>query len=262
MSLIYSEEQVNTYTNSSQFEPEVAALTGGGYVVVWTSDTQDNADGSYGIYAQRYTASGVAAGPEFRVNTATTGHQIDASTVGLSDGGFMVTWTDQTATDGSSYGVYAQRYDASGIAQGSQFLVNTFTTNDQGTSSIAAYDGGFVVTWYSNAQDGSSYGIYAQRYTNAGDADGAEFKVNATTSGAQTEPDVAAYADGSFVVVWRSDNQDGSGAGVYGQRYSSAGALVGSEFLVNTYVTGAQYEPTVATLSDGGWVVVGRSDSL
>ena len=83
-------------------------------MVVWTSDTQDNADGSYGIYAQRYTASGVAAGPEFRVNTATTGHQIDASTVGLSDGGFMVTWTDQTATDGSSYGVYAQRYDASG----------------------------------------------------------------------------------------------------------------------------------------------------
>ena len=62
MSLIYSEEQVNTYTNSSQFEPEVAALTGGGYVVVWTSDTQDNADGSYGIYAQRYTASGVAIG--------------------------------------------------------------------------------------------------------------------------------------------------------------------------------------------------------
>ncbi|MBL8451044.1 MAG: hypothetical protein JNM32_14125, partial [Dechloromonas sp.] len=260
MAKIYSEDQVNTTTNSDQNDPAVAALTGGGYVVVWTSLAQDAA-GSYGIYAQRYTASGIPTGPEFRVNSTTAGHQLDSSVVGLSDGGFLVTWTDQSGTDGSSYGVYAQRYNASGVAQGSEFRVNSYINADQGTPSVAAYTGGFVVTWYSNGQDGSGYGVYAQRYSNAGAALGPEFRVNTTTSGSQTEPDIAANANGSFVVVWTDQSgTDGSSYGVYAQRYDSGGVAAGSQFKVNTFVTGAQYEPAVTTLVGGGFVVVWRSD--
>ncbi|MBK8918090.1 MAG: hypothetical protein IPM73_08615 [Betaproteobacteria bacterium] len=261
MAKIYSEDQVNTYTDSDQSDPAVAALTGGGYVVVWTSLTQDAA-GSYGIYAQRYTALGIPTGPEFRVNSTTAGHQLDSSVVGLSDGGFLVTWTDQSGTDGSSYGVYAQRYNASGVAQGSEFRVNSYISADQGTPSVAAYTGGFVVTWYSNGQDGSGYGVYAQRYSNAGAALGPEFRVNTTTGSNQNDPDIAANADGSFVVVWTDQSgTDGSSYGVYAQRYDSAGVAAGSQFKVNTFVSGAQYEPSVTTLVGGGFVVVWRSDS-
>lgn len=261
MAKIYSEDQVNTYTDSDQSDPAVAALTGGGYVVVLTSLTQDAA-GSYGIYAQRYTALGIPTGPEFRVNSTTAGHQLDSSVVGLSDGGFLVTWTDQSGTDGSSYGVYAQRYNASGVAQGSEFRVNSYISADQGTPSVAAYTGGFVVTWYSNGQDGSGYGVYAQRYSNAGAALGPEFRVNTTTGSNQNDPDIAANADGSFVVVWTDQSgTDGLSYGVYAQRYDSAGVAAGSQFKVNTFVSGAQYEPSVTTLVGGGFVVVWRSDS-
>jgi len=52
---------------------------------------------------------------------------------------------------------------------------------------------------------------------------GPEFRVNTytTDSPGYFLPDVAADSSGSFVVVWhRGDPQDGSGHGVFGQRYS------------------------------------------
>lgn len=63
---------------------------------------------------------------------------------------------------------------------------------------------------------------------------GSEFHVNTYTTDDQYASSVAADAAGNFVVVWQSFGQDGSGLGVFGQRYDSTGLPVGSEFQVNT----------------------------
>jgi len=116
--------------------------------------------------------------------------------------------------DGSGDGVYAQRYNAASVAQGSEFLVNSYTTSYQGAPSIAMdADGGFVVVWESN-QDGSSHGVYAQRYNDAGAPQGSEFQVNSYTTDFQFAASVAMDAAGDFVVAWQSFNQDGSVLGV------------------------------------------------
>ncbi|HRL76514.1 MAG TPA: PKD domain-containing protein, partial [Candidatus Accumulibacter phosphatis] len=254
----YGEEQVNTYTPNSQSDAAVASLTGGGYVIAWTSYDQDGSVD--GVHAQRYSASGVAVGPEFRVNSTTASTQNDPAVAGLSDGGFVVTWQD-SATDGSSYGVFGQRYDASGIAQGGEFPINTYTDNEQSGVKIAAYDGGFVTTWTSWYQDGYGYGIYSQRFDNTGAKVGGETQVHSTNTYSQYGQDVAARSDGSHVIVWQSaDSQDGSGWGVYGQRFDTTGAPVGTEFLVNTTTVSSQYQPRVAMLSDGDFVVVWYDD--
>ncbi len=66
--------------------------------------------------------------------------------------------------DGGANDIYAQRYDADGVAQGSKFMVNTYTNKAQTTPSITALNnGGFVVTWDSYNQN-ISHDIYAQRY--------------------------------------------------------------------------------------------------
>ncbi|HRM67977.1 MAG TPA: PKD domain-containing protein, partial [Thauera phenylacetica] len=256
---LYTEEKVNTYSPDYQYQPSVSPLAGGGYVVVWTSRAQDGSND--GIYAQRYDASGIPVGPEFRVNSSTSGYQVEGQVTGLSDGGFVVLWTDQSGLDGSSYGIYMQRYSALGVALGGQQRVNTTTSSQQELPTVAAYDGGFVTAWASYSQDGSGWGIYAQRYANDGSAVGAEFRVNSTTSGEQYEPEVAALADGRFVVVWRDNGQDGSSYGVYAQRYNADGTAAGGEFRVNTTTSGAQYEPAVAMLEGGGFVVTWRSDN-
>ena len=120
--------------------------------------------------------------------------------------------------------------------------------------------GGFVVTWMSDHQTGSSYDIYEQTFSASGAPVGGETLVNTTTSGIQGFPSVAALSDGGYEVTWTSLLQDGSGWGVYGQRFDASGASVGGETLINTTTTSDQMSPSVAGLSGGGDVVAWMSD--
>jgi RTX calcium-binding nonapeptide repeat (4 copies) len=92
--------------------PAIAALTGGGYVVVWQSLNQD-AVNSWGIYAQRFSATDQAVGGPFLVNIALTPSQVEATVTASDNGGFVVAWTS-APQDGSGMGVYSIRYDADG----------------------------------------------------------------------------------------------------------------------------------------------------
>jgi large repetitive protein len=254
-----SEVQVNTYTTSIQNYPTITAMADGGFVVSWQSNGQDG-DG-YGIYAQCYNAAGRAVGLEFQVNSSTTNSQIAPTITALTDGGFVVSWSSSNGQDGSGWGVYAQRYNAAGVAAGSEFQVNTFTTSDQYNSSITALvGGGFVVSWDSFAKEGSNFGICAQRYDAAGQAAGAEFQVNTYTTDTQSSSAVTALTGGGFVVSWQSDSQDGSSSGIYAKIYNAAGVAAGAEFRVNTYTNSDQGSPTVTELTDGGFVVTWQSN--
>src|SRR3989442_1175714 len=91
-----------------------------------------------------------------------------------------------------------------------------------------------------------------------------EFQVNSYTTGSQDTPAVAAGTAGNFVVVWQSGNyygggQDGSALGIFGRRFDSSGAPLGTEFQANTYTTGNQFFPAVASDADGNFVVVWQS---
>jgi hypothetical protein len=59
----------------------------------------------------------------------------------------------------------------------------------------------------SQIQDGSGYGIYAQRYTSTGEAVGGEVQVNTTILGAQQLPSITGLMDGGYVVSWMSMGQ-------------------------------------------------------
>src|SRR5881397_2551461 len=101
---------------------------------------------------------------------------------------------------------------------GSEFQVNTYTPGTQRFRSVAGIPGHvFVVTWDSDGQDGSQYGVFAQRYHETTPL-GGEFRVNTYTTGGQRLSKAAAdQANGPFVIVWQSQDQDGDGAGVFAQ---------------------------------------------
>jgi hypothetical protein len=258
------EFRVNTYTTSPQFGSSVAADSSRNFVVVWYSFDQD---GSYrGIFGQRYASSGTPLGPEFQVNTFTPSNQATPSVASDALGNFVVVWRS-FAQDGSGYGVFGQRFASSGAPLGPEFRVNTFTTNHQGGSglgatypSVAADSAGkFIVVWPSATQDGSSGGIFGQRFASSGTPLGPEFRVNTYTTNNQDYPFVAADLSGNFVVVWMSAFEDGEGGGIFAQRYASTGASLGPEFRVNTYTTGYQLSPAAAADPSGNFVVVWAS---
>jgi hypothetical protein len=213
------EFRVNTFTPSFQLFPSVAADPSGNFVVVWQSDGQEPAF-SFSVFGQRYASSGAPLGPEFRVNTYTTGDQVGQFVASDSAGNFVVVWTDNTQ-DGSGFGTFGQRYASSGIPLGPEFRVNTYTPGDQIAQAVASdSSGNFVVVWTDASLDGSLSGVFAQRYASSGGPLGPEFRVNTYTSGVQGGSAVAADGAGNFVVVWTGDFQDGSSLGVFGQRYA------------------------------------------
>lgn len=247
---------VNSETNNVQDLSSITALTGGGFVVTWTSFAQD---GSYGgIYGQRFDAAGTPVDSEFRNNSTTANQQSYALVKTLADGGFVVTWNlgPFTGRD-QNHNVFGQRFDASGAAQGGEFQLNSFSSGIQNHPGLAAFaDGGFVVTWSSYGQDGSGSGVYGQRFDANGVELGGEFRINTETNGNQFVSSVTALANGGFVMTWSSFGQDGSSYGICGQRYGADGAARGSEFQVNRAGTGIQRYSSVTGLDDGGFLII------
>ena len=54
-------------------------------------------------------------------------------------------------------------------------------------------------------------------------------------------------------------NQDGSGNGIFGQRFSSTATRIGGEFQINTYTEDSQGGPSIDSDAQGGFVVVWNS---
>ena len=146
---------------------------------------------------------------------------------------------------------------------GSEFQINTYTPSSQLTtrSSIGIGDNrDFVVVWMSLLQEGSSYGVFGQRFSSSGVATGSEFQVNTRTLGIQRDPAVATDADGDFVVAWSSTLVDGAGAAIVVKRFDASGRAIGTDFRVNVYTVGNQSYPAVARAANGDFVVTWRSD--
>jgi hypothetical protein len=252
-----AEFQLNTYADGFQGDPAPAFLGNGRFVVAWNSEGQDG--GGFGVFARRYDTSGTPEGAEFRVNAFTTGYQIDPAVAAAADGAFVVVWSSY-GQDGDTYGVFGQRYDASGTARGSEFRVNAYTTGYQVDPGVAAAaDGGFVVVWSSYGQEAFGWSVFGQRFDAAGLSLGTEFRVNLLPQSVEPFPSVSSAATGDFVVAWQSFGVDGSGRGVFGQRFDRAGLKRGGEFRVNTYTTGHQAEAAVASAWNGNFVVTWTS---
>jgi FG-GAP-like repeat/FG-GAP repeat len=115
-------------------EPDVAALRGGGFVVVWT----DPDGGTNDIHASLLNSSGTPIVSDFVVNRTAAGDQNEARVVALADGDFLVTWEDDSAGL-----VRAQRFDAAGAKIGTEFTVKNGTSVD-GPEAALLSDGGRI----------------------------------------------------------------------------------------------------------------------
>ena len=256
-----TEFQVNSYTLTEQFAPAVAA-NNAGFVVAWNSRNGQDGEGP-GIFARRFSTTGSAIASEFQVNVRTIFSQTNPAVAIDADGDFVVAWTSYFP--GATDEVFARRFTSAGDSSGTEFRVNSHTLSSQIRPSIAAAPGGsFVVAWDS-LRDGGTFGVFAQRFASSGSPLAAEFQVNTYTIDNQYQPAVAGDGDGDFVVTWLSMFEDGSSQGIFARRFSSAGAPITGELLVNDYTLNSQFSPAVTSESDGdfivSWTGVGPEDT-
>lgn len=211
---------VNSHTLFNQRQPDVAALSDGGFVVAWVSELQSSAT-SVDIYARQFNASGAPAAGEFRVSQTTSNACATPSVAAFADGGFVVTW--------------AQRDDLLSFSEARAQAVGTLSTNG----------------WDIYAEFFTPTQVYSASQSPA-------VRVNANTYGDQYGPKVAAGGANCFI-VWTSLGQDGSREGVYGQLMSNSGVPQNGEIRLNTTVLGPQFQPAVTWNGNGKYVGVWSS---
>jgi hypothetical protein len=205
---------VNTSTSGAQLDPWVAGLSDGSFVVTW-QDEPAGVDTDGDIRAQIFDANGGTSGGEILVNTTTAGEQYDPTATMLSDGRFVVTWTDSSGSGGDTSGdaLRGQVFNANGTKSGVEFLINTTTAGNQQGQAIAPLgDGRFVVAWADFSKTGGDKdkgAIRAQVFNPDGSKSGKEFLVNTTTKDTQTSPTITTLLDGRFVVAWSDFSHNG-----------------------------------------------------
>jgi hypothetical protein len=251
-----AEFQVNTHTGDSQYLPAIAAGFGD-FVVAWESQGQDG--DSDGIFARRFTSSGVALAAEFQVNTYTSSHQRRPD-IGLwGDHAFVVVWHSYTQ-DYSGFGSFGRRFDSTGAALAAEFQVNTTTNSHEFYPRVSMGPlGDFVVAW-EGFKDGGDRGVFGRRFASTGSALGGELQVNTYTPSSQDLATLAIAGNGSFVISWRSFSQDGSLSGIFAQAFDFAANRTGPEFQINTRTASDQIAPRAAVEPSGDLVVVWQSN--
>ncbi|MFW8637503.1 beta strand repeat-containing protein [Cribrihabitans pelagius] len=247
--------------STNGYDASIAGLENGGFVATWTSYQADGSGDA--VMSTVFDASGMLVQGPFQVNTFTDGNQQRSNVAVLEDGCFVVTWESHD----QGFSIFGQIYAADGSPDGGEFSISEATGITQRNPVVTGLaDGGFTVAWNAQGQDGSSGSVYGRTFDANGTALGSEYQINTTTEFGQGNPSVTPLGDGGFVASWASQNQDGDGLGVFGQRFDSTGNATGDEFQINQTVTGDQRPddsfspPSIATLTSGDLVQAWASD--
>jgi hypothetical protein len=254
--------QVNTATNRYQTSPVAATLLNGNVAIAYASANQAGAGSMMDVYLQIFGPDGSKVGGEVLVNQFIANNQRNPAIAVLPNGRFVVVWVSEQErwTDASngvpSVDVYARIFDSTGAPVTSEILVNAGMQLCSSPDVAAAPDNGFMATWVEkdSAVRNNSWDVYARRFTSAGvGVGGTATRVNTQLYGDQYSPKIR-RAGSTYLDIWTSLGQDGSGEGVFGRYLNDDATVSGGEFQVNTTSFGSQMHQALA--SDGGRLLV------
>ena len=253
--------QVNRLATGDQIKPQVQLLANDNTIYVWESSvagtpdiyarlSKDTAKGSHAYGSNFYTV-------DLRANAVIADAQADPAVAALPDGSAIITWASY-GQDGSMFGVFARRLLASGKwAKAKEFQVNQYTSYNQRNPAIATLaSGNYVIAWVSEQERyANSLDVYARIFTPAGVPVTEEIAINSGSHPCAT-PTVAALNDGGFTVVWgQKDTVATNGWDIWGRPFSATGMPEASDFRINTFLYGDQFQPKIAAGPAGSLVV-------
>jgi len=252
-----SETVVDTHTTNQQAWSSITGLSNGGFAVSYLSTDPATGDSGRGVCVDIFGPTGTRVTSDILVNTNTGGSQDLSAIVGLSNGNFVVTWSTPTSVSSADgYDIDAQIFTNAGVKVGSEFRVNSGTSNNQVAPQIITLaDGSFVAAWQTDGQTGGNWIDIAVRHFNAdGSPQSTEFLANVTTAGEQKPPGLAALADGGYIVTWLT--WPTSQAEVHARIFNADNSARTNEFTVTTG-PGTWMQPATAVgLSNGNIAVV------
>lgn len=230
----------------SSREIEITSLSDGGYIVGWSNSSGDS-NGRVSVSTEYavVSAGGVIEGSGGLMSAggrAVTGGDTALSFTELPGGKILATYAQLAGIfEGpTSTSQFAQILDSSGQRIGPAFRLDVPAAGDGGPSlnpsaglAVATVAGGSQVAfaWTANGQ------VWVSLYkTDALLAGTTERTAPVSLGAVSGEPEIAALADGRFVVGFAANGD------VVGQLFSATGAPEGSRFVINESLPGLQDE--------------------
>jgi len=260
--------QANSLISGAQFHPQMAALTNGGFVLVWTGQSLTNQN----VFYRRFDVNGSALEPNDVLanglgnQSVTSGDQGDPAVAVLKDGSFVICYSDRSGGDvyGVRIGSDGTAFDApGGLAGQKQFRINGATVFDQTSPAISALtNGGFVVTYSSETNGTAASRRVLGRTFSAAGVGGSENQLGAHANRWQAAR-LSTLANGDFVAAWQAYgegvNADTNSWAIFAQRFSSDGTPRFLPLRVNMVNTNDQDRPFLTFLQDGNYVIAWES---
>lgn len=248
--------------------PDIAAISGGGYVVVWQE--RDTTNGKWKVMAHLLDVMGkpslspTGGVAPFKVTEfAYTALSEPAPAVAAGgNGGFMVVWRENSSGAGrgnlkaTAFASKKQNYKE----LKSRVTVANLQTGEVREFGISHHVIGYAVIWgdkvgYKPDNDGTC--IRFRRFDYSGVPKEKEYTLNTEAPGNQDHPAVAMRDDGSLLAVWStSHNATGDPlGGIRGRRILSNGLPTGNDISINTTTPKSQTYPAVAGQYGDAFVV-------
>ncbi len=239
---------------------DVAALVGGGYVVVWQSGAAGDDTGN-NIQGRRIGTNGVPLASQFPVSTISGDFEGHSTVAALDDGGFVAAWA---YTD-----VWSRRFNNAGAPQTDRIQVNTTTSGNEINVSMTRHsDGRIAIVWRDGGDsvDPVTAGVRGRIYSSTLSALGNDFQINSLTEGDQSHPSVADYGANGFFVVWQSATTVGNDIephSIQGRIVTANNQFGTAQFQVNQWTAKSQAAPEVGGnngLVASAWTSLGTQD--
>ncbi|MET0530101.1 MAG: calcium-binding protein [Microvirga sp.] len=233
-----------------QFSPDVTPILTGGYAVAFEDNASLNSGSSFVSLEMVPPGSPADPDPEFVVEdpVGTFNETFDPSIATFANGSYIVTY-DRFLDVANNSDTRFAIVNAAGNAflTAPTFLGQSQTAHEFDTS-VATFGNIAAVVYASEEEGNPASDDVVLKIVNASGT-----IVDTETIDTNTErnnPEVAALADGRFVVVW----QDFNTTDVFGRIYDpDTGTFSGPEFIISNR-GGFQESPRVAALPDGGFV--------
>ncbi|MGW1537134.1 hypothetical protein [Streptomyces aureus] len=195
--------QVSTDDIDPQFPPTVTRMIDGGCLVTWTGASMEQR-----VRAQRFTPEGQKAGPEIAVNTTAALHT-DASVTLLSDGDYVVAWTNGQPLGGGGLIYRAFAFDGTPRTDEKHPNISGFT----GRGALTGLDNGRFVAARVKSTVNSDLGVLQSTVSaSVIDPTVEGVVINASAGSPQhfnrTSPALTALPGGQFVLAWVEKSAD------------------------------------------------------
>ena len=246
----YINYRIDSIHSAHPIEPDIA-MNSDSVIVVWTSSDSDQE----GITGRIFDPNLTALTNEFAINSTVAGKQCQPAVAINDNGRSIVVWKSGSVPSRS---VSGRLFDTAGAPVTTEFTVAS--GGDNFAPSVAVDASGLITVAWSIRPGALNYNVAYRQYNPDGSPKTPVILVDEALANIPATS-IDMNINGEFVIAWDAHSSDPNQSDIYAQIFDPNNTPKENPFLVNTFTTGIQENPSVSFSGSGKYVIVWQSEN-